>query len=243
MTRLPHDLNDPAWLHGLTAFTTVRVRGGEPLLWDEHVERLAGTCAFLGLPDPRKEARRVRDLIGAHDEGRARLTVTLGGLHLTEGPLTRLSRSVLQGVSVLVTDVRVHPQLAVHKTGNYLPYVLAGRHAHERGAFEGLLLGEGGAVVDGSRTSLLLDIGGELVVPTGGLPGVTRAALLRLWGRAWSERPVSAQDLARADHVWIAGSGVGVLPVREVLTDGQALSFEVRNVPALHPAFVPPPNV
>lgn len=241
MTALPHALNDPAWLHGVTAFTTVRVRDGVPLLWQAHVARLAGTCAFLGLPDPASEAEAVRARLGRHREGRLRLTVTSGGLLATEGPLATLPREVRSGVRVVITDVRVHPQLAAHKTGNYLPYVLAGREAAARGAFEGLLLDAGGgAVVDGSRTGLLLDVDGTLIVPEGGLPSVTRAALLEAWGRPWSYRVVGPNDLRRATHVWIAGSGVGVLSVREVLLDGQVLTFEVRDVPALHPAFAPP---
>lgn len=241
MTALPHALNDPAWLHGVTAFTTVRVRDGVPLLWEAHLTRLAGTCAFLGLPDPSSEAEAVRARLGRHREGRLRLTVTSGGLLATEGTLAKLPREVRSGVRVVVTDVRVHPQLAAHKTGNYLPYVLAGREAAARGAFEGLLLDAGGgAVVDGSRTGLLLDVDGTLIVPHGGLPSVTRAALLEAWGRPWSCRAVGPDDLRRATHVWIAGSGVGVLSVREVLLGGQVLTFEVRDVPALHPAFAPP---
>ena len=46
-----------AFLHGASAFTTVRIqptqsRHGAALLWPEHLARLSGTCAFLGLPAP-----------------------------------------------------------------------------------------------------------------------------------------------------------------------------------------------
>lgn len=58
-----------------------------------------------------------------------------------------------------LTDIQVHPQLAAHKTGNYLPYRLAMGRAGD--AFEGWLVGPEGTLADGSRTSPLLELGGN----------------------------------------------------------------------------------
>ena len=240
MTLLPLPFDDPTWLHGRTAFTTIRTHDGVPLLWEAHLARLANTCAFLGLPDPTPEAEAVPAILQGRPQGRLRLTATERALYWSETDLPHLPAQVLGGVTVRVTGMQVHPQLAAHKTGNYLPYVLAAREAEATGAFEGLLTDYAGHVVDGSRTSLLLAYDDELVVPSGGLPGVTRAALLSAWGRTAVTRPVATADLARADRAWLCGSGIGVLPVRSVSWPDGERDLHPERPPVDHPALVPP---
>lgn len=204
---LPDGVNDPAWLHGASAFTTVRTRLGAALLWPEHLARLRDTCAFLGLPAPDTHLPPP----DAHPWGLLRVTVTEGGTFASHHPLTPGPRPE-GGVTIRLTGVQVHPQLGAHKTGNYLPYRLAAQQAAP--AFEGWLLDAYGQVVDGSRTSPLLELGGELVVPAGGLPSVTRAAFLR--GTPHVTRPVHAGELARVTRAWVCGSGVGTVPVARI---------------------------
>lgn len=228
MRPLPPELDTGAWLHGVTAFTTVRTHRGLPLLWAAHLARLAATCAWLGLPAPEGEPPALDPL----PWGLLRLTATPEGLFWSHRPLQPGSRPA-GGVRVRVTDVQVHPQLAAHKTGNALPYRLAGRAAERAGAFEGWLRDGAGNVVDGSRTSPLLELGGRLVVPSGGLPGITRAHFLR--GRAFEARPVSVAELARVTRAWVCGSGAGVVPVRELVGEGWQ-----RSLPALWPNVTDP---
>ena len=207
---LPAEWNAPAALHGASAFTTIRTRSGQPLLWAEHLARLAGTAALLGLPDPGQPEPPALDAL---PWGLLRLTLTAQGLYWSHAPLTPGPRP-RGGVTVALTGWEVHPQLAAHKTGNYLLYRLAAAQARAAGAFEGWLL-LGRTLADGSRTAPLLELGGELVVPAGGLPSLTRAHYLQ--GKAFTERPVPLAELPRLSRAWICGSGVGVVPVRAVL--------------------------
>lgn len=211
LTPLPPELDSGAWLHGESAFTTVRTRRGLPLWWEAHLARLADTCAVLDLPAP-PEGTPPPDL-DCWPWGLLRLTATRQGVFWTHRPLGPGPRPV-EGVRVHLTDVQVHPQLAAHKTGNYLPYLLAGRAAARAGASEGWLTDPAGNVVDGGRTSPLLELDGRLVVPAGGLPGLTRAAFLA--GKAYVKRPVAPGELRRVTRAWVCGSGVGVVPVREI---------------------------
>ncbi|MDO4263089.1 MAG: aminotransferase class IV [Deinococcus sp.] len=222
LSPLPAALSAPAALHGASAFTTIRTRRGQPLLWPEHLARLSATAALLGLPVPRgTEPPKLEPLAW----GLLRLTLTADGLYwshaaLDAGPKPRA------GVSVALTSWQVHPQLAAHKTGNYLPYRLAAAKAKAAGAFEGWLrLAD--TLADGSRTAPLLELGGELVVPAGGLPSVTRAH--HLAGKKFSERPVALAELPHLTRAWICGSGVGVVPVRELwLEDGKRVELEAQ---------------
>lgn len=211
MRPLAPEVQAPAWLLGESAFTTLRTWNGEALLWEGHLARLRGTCAWLGLPDPEREVPRLE----GQGWGLLRVTVTAEGTFWSRRPLAPGPRPE-GGVTVRLTGAQVHPQLAAHKTGNYLPYLLAGRAA--AGTFEGWLTDGAGNVVDGSRTSPLLELGGQLVVPSGGLPSVTRAAFLA--GQAVETRPVAVTELPRVTRAWVCGSGVGVVPVRRIVGEG-----------------------
>ncbi|WP_315941226.1 aminotransferase class IV [Deinococcus sp. Marseille-Q6407] len=222
LSPLPPQLNTPAALHGASAFTTIRTCRGQPLLWAEHLGRLGGTAALLGLPDP---AGTQPPALEALPWGLLRLTLTAEELYWSHAPLSPGPKPV-GGVDVLLTGWEVHPQLAAHKTGNYLPYRLAGAEAQAAGAFEGWLrLGD--TLADGSRTAPVLRLGGELIVPAGGLPSITRSYWLR--GQAFSKRPVGLAELRRVTHAWICGSGVGVIPVRGLwLGPGEQRRLEVQ---------------
>ncbi|MFB9995270.1 aminotransferase class IV [Deinococcus oregonensis] len=209
MNILPALLDDPAWLHGASAFSTVRTRRGEALSWPAHWARLAGTCTFLSLPVPETQLPTLE----AFAWGLLRVTVTAGGTFALHRPLTPGPRPAA-GVRVHLTDIQPQPQLAAHKTGNYLPYRLAAQQASSAGAFEGWLIDANGHVVDGSRTSPLLEIGGRLVLPAGGLPGLTRAASLQ--GQDYKVRQVPAAELPQVTRAWICGAGVGIVPVQEI---------------------------
>lgn len=223
---LPTALSHPATLHGASAFTTIRTRSGQPLLWPQHLARLAATAQLLGLPDPLgTQPPRLEPL----PWGLLRLTLTADGLFWSHAALDA-GRKPLTGVSVALTAWEVHPQLAAHKTGNYLPYRLAAAEAKATGAFEGWLR-RGDTLADGSRTAPLLELGGELVVPAGGLPSVTRAHYLK--GKTFTERPVLLAELPHLTRAWICGSGVGVVPVRELrLEGGQRVRLEVEWPPS-----------
>ena len=215
----------PATIHGFSAFTTVRLQDGAALLWPEHWARLAGTCAVLGLPAPDEHLPALP--AGTH---LLRVTVTDEGTFHQFRPLNTGPRP-LGGVAVVLTDWQTHPQLAAHKTGNYLPYRLAGTQATAAEAFEGWLTDTAGHVVDGSRTSPVLEFGGRLVVPAGGLPGTTRA--LWLAGHPHEERPVHVSELSQVTRAWICGAGVGVVPVAWLGERPLPVSWPATTHPAL----------
>ncbi|WP_415784340.1 aminotransferase class IV [Deinococcus saxicola] len=233
MKPLPLELDHPAWLHGLTAFTTVRTRRGEPLLWPTHLERLCQTCAFLGLPAPSTDLPL--PTLEPWPWGLLRVTVGAAATFWTHRPLTS-GPLPAAGVRVRLTDIQIHPQLATHKTGNYLPYRLAMQRAED--AFEGWLIGPDDTLADGSRTAPLLEMAGQLVVPAGGLPSVTRAAFLN--GYEWSVRKVHSSELPTVTRAWICGSGIGIVPVREIVGEVWSATLPVEWPQTDDPALIWP---
>jgi len=228
-----------ALLHGLSAFTTVRVQDGVPLLWDRHLERLSSTCALLELPEP-DFAQHLEHLSHiALSDALYRLTVTQEGSY---GLYRALEPASLSPVTVWLSEMQIHSQLAAHKTGNYLPYALASREAERQNCFEALLRSKNGAhVVDGSRSALLLERGGHFIVPQGGLPSVTRDAFLELHGlQGTLEQLITLEDLRKVEHVWLLGSGMGMRAVKRVRWHTGEMDFTVRAFENLEPPFLPP---
>ena len=228
-----------ATLHGLSAFTTVRVQDGVPLLWDRHLERLSDTCTLLELPEPdfAQHLEHISHIVLS--DALFRLTVTVEGSY---GLYRALEPASLGPVTVWLSDLQVHGQLAAFKTGNYLPYTLAAREAERQNCFEALLRSKNGThVVDGSRSALLLEHDGHFIVPQGGLPSVTRDAFLELHSSGnMLEQLVTLEDLRNAEHVWLLGSGMGIRAVERVRWHTGEMGFTVKAFENLEPPFLPP---
>ncbi|GAA5334810.1 MULTISPECIES: aminotransferase class IV [Thermus] len=212
-------LPEAFFYHGASVFTTLRVEGGVPLWLEAHLSRLRRHASALGLPYPGDEAflQDLEELLAAFPQTPClRVRLTLGeGVRLAEArPFAPLPPSLYrEGVKVVLTPYRVHPDLARYKTGNYLPYRLAQAWAAAQGALEGLLLDAWGHVVDGSRTSPLLFREGTLYVLEGGLEGITREKVAEK-ARELGFRVVRAylRPGELLGTLLLAGSGVGLLP-------------------------------
>lgn len=234
---LPPELRQPFALHGVSVFSTLRTRFGEPLLLAAYLQRMRRSAEAFGLPET--PTPNLPDL-EAFPWGLLRLTQTAEGLFFSHSPLTAGPRPTA-GVSVAVSSWRVHPQLALHKTGCYLPYRLA---MAEVNAFEAWLPDATGRfLADGSRTAPVLLIDGRLTAPAGGLPSVTRAAwlgALAAKGLFALERHVGLSELSHVQAAWICGSGVGVVPVSSISLETEEKHLLVIWPNLKHPALIWP---
>lgn len=239
---------DRGLLLGDGVFETLRAYAGRPFALDEHLARLRGSCAVARLPMPDDLPRRIDETLRANglDRGAdAAVRVTL-----TRGPGGRGASPKGAGPpTILVTAVPIEPRpeaerglrvataarpagaMAGVKAIDYLSNVVARIEAEEKGADDALFVDRDGFVVEATQANVLAIVGDDLVTPplaSGCLPGVTRAALLRLApdaGLRASERPLRVADLQQADEVLLSGSVSEVLPVVEVdgarIGDGQ----------------------
>jgi branched-chain amino acid aminotransferase len=222
LTETTLDLARSGARHGLGLFETIRIEGGRPLRLELHHERLARGAAFLGLDEP-PDLDSLRDFVaaetpcGALDLGVLRLVAVDGKLlawaeEMTEEPLVPVEVG-------LAGDFRRYSQspLNRHKTLSYLENSKLAREAAALGLFDLLALNEQGRLTDGSRTSLLLVSGKEVLTPPvadGALPGTLRELLLRS-GLVREER-LSPRELQEADAVILCNALRECVPVREV---------------------------
>ena len=230
---------DRGLLYGDGLFTTVRIRGGEPVLIGEHLARLDHDAAALGFQIKYTHQELLAGMQGVIDAnaiigGVVRLTITRGvglrGLVPAGNPNPTVLITVTAGIpyeeSLYATGLRAvllpwprneRSPLTGVKSLNRLEDVLGARAAAQAGADEGLFLNTAGFLAEGTRSNVFLVRGGRILTPpedAGLLPGVTRRQLL-LHGIAKEER-LTAQDLLEAEEAFLTNSILEVAPLVRV---------------------------
>ena len=108
------------------------------------------------------------------------------------------------------------------KHANFLPQLLALSEARRAGFDDALLLNTRGHIAESAVSNVFAVVEGVLVAPPledGGLPGVTREAVLecsRASGTPVEERPLTLDALRGASEVLLTNSGYGVRGVAAV---------------------------
>lgn len=240
---------DRSFLYGDGLYETLRVHGGRPFAWAEHMERLQRGAEFLRLRVPYRPDE-LRDFAGQlialnqMPEAVLRLTLSRGS-----GPRGYSPRGANQPVLVMTLHPApvidpLHPRqwrlitasvrlpageaLAQFKTCNKLPQILARAEAEEAGADEALLLNTDGYVAEAASSNLFWIADGAVCTPpleVGALAGVTRGVVLencRELGLTVREAAARPDELRRAEGVFLTLSTLGV--VEAVVLDGVELA-------------------
>ena len=234
---------DRSFLYGDGLFETIRAYHGVPFMLAEHLERMAGSTAELGIRMPDREgiSEAVAQLIERNGLSDAYVRITLSrGVHTgelvpDEPPEPTLviearplhpypSEMYEKGGAVIVSSVKHDSSSPArrHKTTSYLPSLLAKREAKERGADEAILLDHEDRVAEGATSNVFCAWEGQLFTPPlelNILPGVVRATVLRLAREAGlevHESIFSLTALRLSDEVFLTNSLMEVMPVRAV---------------------------
>lgn len=233
--KIPSD--DRGLCYGDGLFETMRVRHGRVPLLERHLDRLLRGCEKLGISAPGRDIL-IRHIEAAAasltGEGVVKLLLTRGSGGRGYRPARSGPRLVTSihpipgerndryhsGVEVQLCTTRVgrNPATAGLKHIGRLEQVLAAMELRDE-ADEGLMLDELDQVIEGTRSNLFLAGDEGLVTPVldySGVAGVMRDWVLeaadRLGMRA-QESPVSLDDLASADEIFLTNSVLGIWPV------------------------------
>ncbi len=222
-------------------YETIRMAGGHPFRFADHLARLKNSLVALEIPEPLyllDLEHIIMDVARANhaQAGLARITITRGVsvdlYHPVESlptvlahlrPLPQLSpeeRSLGARVTI-VSRVRnmtgsTDPSI---KTTSYLNSIQARREAESHGCREGLMLNHAGHVAEGASSSIFWVRNGELRTPSlevGILPGITRQHTLldaRAAGIPTREGSWGPDDLLGAEEAFLTSSAVGILPI------------------------------
>jgi branched-chain amino acid aminotransferase len=241
---------DRGFLYGDSVYETLRTAGDGVFELEPHLHRLRRSAAGIAFELPFSDAD-IADAItqtlaaAQNPKSRVRVIATRGTgpialdtrvaespvLVVLVTPLEELDPAVrMRGISAIIVDRQdfFRQGLVGLKTGNYLGNILALHQAHDQGADDAILCNAEGQVAEGSTSNLFLVIEGRVHTPSlesGLLAGITRDLVIRLLDTRLDlqvvERAVLADELARADELFLTSSIRGVMPVTKL--DGVAV--------------------
>lgn len=227
--------------YGDGLFETMAVRGGRPLLWAEHMARLALGCTKLGIPVPseRQLAMETKAVCDGLGEAVVKVIVTRGpgarGYRVPD-PVTPTrivmasprpaypERNVTEGVSVRICTTRLacNPVLAGIKHLNRLEQIMARREWNDESVAEGLMLDMDDNVVEGIMSNVFLVKDGTMTTPDlsrCGVAGIMRGRIINLAKELQLPlviRTVTLAMVREADELFLTNSLVGIWPIRQV---------------------------
>ncbi len=239
--------DDEALLRGRAAFETTRVYGGRPFKLDEHLARLAGSGARIGLPpvDVLECAELAAAAVGAAGEPDAvlRLYWTAGregrreatALALVSALPPHLGELRARGIRLISLPLGLEADLRAFapwllggvKSTSYAVNMAAEAEARRRGADDAVFLASGEVVLEGPVTNVWWRRERVLYTPAlelGILAGVTRATLIgeaAALGYDVREGVFPLEQAAESEEMFTSSSIREVMPVVEL--DGQSI--------------------
>jgi 4-amino-4-deoxychorismate lyase len=234
--------DDEALLRGRAAFETTRVYAGSPFKLHEHLARLAGSAARIGLPpvDVEECGKLARSALDAAGEPEAvlRLYWTAGregsgrptALALVSSVPTQLEELRERGIKLIALPLGLQADLRAFapwllggvKSTSYAVNMAAEAEAKRRGADDAVFLASGDIVLEGPVTNVWWRVERVLYTPAlelGILAGVTRATLIaeaaRL-GYEVREGVFPLEHMAAAEEAFTSSSVREVMPAIEL---------------------------
>lgn len=243
---------DRAVQYGDGAFETILVRDHQPVLWQQHLDRLQATCKTLQIP---VDLSCVRDeaaaLIASHGAtGVLKIIISRGaggrGYSAPASPeptrivqIHPLPQDYLQasreGIHVFKCKhpLSSNPALAGLKHLNRLDQVMASFELPTQFQ-EGLMCNAAGDLVEGIKSNVFLVIDDVLLTPElsqCGVAGVMRAAIIAQCNELASlnvaERKLGLDELEAASEVFVCNSVMGIWPVTRIQWNQAALNYEI----------------
>jgi len=213
------------------AFTTAGCDQGRPLLWPQHIRRLAESLVDLGadtavsLPTD-DDVCKLLDATGL--DGPARVRVVARRDESSEWNIEASAMSCgvvgprVEPARLAICRWASAPPLAGHKTLARLAWDLARERAQQKGFHDALLIDSADNLLETSVANIWVLTDGTVRTPRAPdhcLPGVMRDWLLENLGRTGLSAEVSElklPDLVTADEVWLSNAVAGVRRVGEI---------------------------
>jgi 4-amino-4-deoxychorismate lyase len=231
-------VSERACQYGDGLFETIATVNGRPCLWRQHIDRLEMGCSRLSLPKPDVAALEaiMDSLCREHASRGVKLFWTAGRSERgyrrsAEAPPTGVVQPFSWAPDSGLATLRLtqcghrlseNPRLAGIKHLNRLDQVLARAEWDDPSIDEGLMLGQDGRIVCGTRSNIVLEKDNQLTTPdlgSAGVAGVVRQCLIEEGRR--SANPillarVTPEQLFAADAVYLTNALTGVARVARI---------------------------
>ncbi len=234
-------ITDRAIHYGDGLFETLALRRGRIEFWEEHMERLSRGCKAMGFPAPdlavlADEAARLKE---GTEEGILKIILSRGsgsrGYRPPEHPIPCRILALYpwpdwpdgyatQGIEarVCTTPLGCNPRLARIKHLNRLEQVLARNEWQDPAIAEGVMLDDGGRLVEGTMSNLFLVQDERLLTPDlsrCGVAGIMRQKVMESAQRLGIDCdvvPLGLRDLENAEAAFFTNSLIGIWPIRRI---------------------------
>ncbi|MFM9913513.1 MAG: aminodeoxychorismate lyase [Methylophilaceae bacterium] len=235
---------DRGFAYGDGVFRTLVLQHGVPHCWPHHYRKLEEDCNALRIVCPSQETLRgdIVNLVNEADEhGQATIKIIITRGESARGfavpPLAQPTRIVIKmplpqypetnfdvGITLHLCQTRLarQPRLAGVKHLNRLENVLARMEWLDSHITDGLMLDEGGDVIECISGNVFARFGDQLTTPDlsqCGVAGVTRARIMGLapmLGYDLEVRHLRLSELMDADEVIVCNSLYGAWQVRHL---------------------------
>jgi branched-subunit amino acid aminotransferase/4-amino-4-deoxychorismate lyase len=231
-------VNDRGFLLGDGLFETMRVAGGKPFRFAQHLERLTRGADFLKIKPPFTPKELERFAAQRIEQNKSldailRVTLTRGSgergynfngeckptLAMTLHAAPPLENSVEWNLITSSFCIPTTDPLSSFKTTSKILHVMARAEAKEKGADEALLINTNGEVAETAGGNLFWVYQDTIcTVPTGRgvLPGITRAVVLEICqtlGLETNKRVIKPEALRNSQGIFVTQSALGIMPV------------------------------
>lgn len=205
-------------------FTTLRIEGGEPVFWEDHVERLRETAAALGMQVPAPHALYAALPRAVGGSLRVRLTLQPDGSAKADPEVFEPPDGPWTLKPVPSDSDRDVVRFKTTARGVYE----AARDA-AAGFDDALLVHLEGHVLETTVANVFFAVGGEILTPPVSralLPGIARRRILDRLDAA-SERDLDEGTARAADACCVTNAVLGVHPVGAIEGWGEYESGEL----------------
>jgi len=219
-------------------FETLVVRGGRPLRWQAHMDRLGIGCERLGLAMPPQSVllREVQTASAGWPDAVVKIVLTRGGqargymppedsncvrivsAHIYPEGIVEMAREGVR-TRICKTRLAIQPALGGIKHLNRLEQVLASAELRDTGVAEGILLDREDHVISAISANIFLVMEDRLLTPRldrCGVRGVVRSQILDEFEVRCEQRRIMVDMLQEADEVFICNSVRGIVPVTAI---------------------------
>lgn len=242
-------IQDRGFHYGDGVFETIAFVNQQPVLWEQHYQRLESGCKVLGIQCPtafklKNEIDKLNDVTVEKSNRVIKIIVTRGdserGYKVTEttSPNIVLLLSTYpnypeifwhEGVKVkrCNTTLSTQKQLAGIKHLNRLEQVLARQEWNDEFQ-EGLMSSDDGYLIEGVMSNMFIVKDGSIITPcidNAGVDGIMRNVVLNLCesnGMIARQDKLGFEQILDADEVFLTNSLIGVWPVNTI--DAQSYS-------------------
>jgi branched-chain amino acid aminotransferase len=206
------------------AYTTLRTYSGRRLLrLDDHAARLSASANAPLDPATLRAAVRAALRAGGHPESRLRVTFAPPRLWVSVEAFAPPAPA-LYTEGVRCVTLPVHRQRPEAKDTRFIATAEAAYRTLPAGVHEGLLVSEGGEILEGLSSNFFAVHAGALRTEMErALPGITRALVLEVSRDLLPllPQPVHTDELGAVSECFITSTSRGVLPV--VMVDGHTI--------------------